>query len=289
MKLFGTILFSWLVFTLPAQHIQLGLFAGGANYLGDLQDKAYDLNMARLTIGGNAAYLINNKIAIRGSVLKANIAASDALARNPSNVRRNLSFATRVYEVSIVGKYSFLDLSTSFFTPYITGGLAGFRFNPYAFASDGSKQYLMPLSTEGQGLPQFPDQKKVNMWQMSLPFGAGLEFKLSDYFTAEIELAYRKTFTDYLDDVSQSYINPSILLAERGPRAVEMAYRGGELPGGNPTFPREGTSRGNPNAKDWYYTTVIRLNYLFGGRDGGSQFSGFWGKSKKQYGCPNVW
>jgi opacity protein-like surface antigen len=285
-----TILAALPVATLSAQNIQVGILAGGSNYLGELQERSYDLRMARLTLGGSFTYLFSNRIAVRGTLLKGNLVASDQLSSNVGTRNRNLSFATRLYEASVVGKYSFLDLSNSIFTPYVIGGVAAFRTNPYTFAADATKQYLIPLSTEGQGMPQYPDQQKMKLWQFSLPLGAGLEFKLNDHFSVELEVAYRKTFTDYIDDVSTVYINPTFLLAERGPRAVELAYRGGELPGGNTVFPREGAMRGNPKTKDWYYTTLLRLNYIFGGRNATNAINGFQNaKGRKQYDCPSNW
>jgi len=40
-----------------------------------------------------------------------------------------------------------------------------------------------------------------------------------------------------------------------------MAYRGGELKGGDPTYPADGTLRGGPKYKDFYYFTGIKLSF----------------------------
>jgi hypothetical protein len=39
-----------------------------------------------------------------------------------------------------------------------------------------------------------------------------------------------------------------------------MAYREGELKGGNPNYPASGTTRGSSKYKDWYYFTGIRIS-----------------------------
>ncbi len=85
-------------------------------------------------------------------------------------------------------------------------------------------------------------------------------------------LDQRKTFTDYLDDVSSFYVDYQTLLNAKGPKAVEMAYRG--IPGQSPyaSYPAHGEQRGTPTEMDWYYfaglNIEIKLNSIgniFGG------------------------
>ena len=102
----------------------------------------------------------------------------------------------------------------------------------------------------------------------------------------------RKLFTDYLDDVSTSYADQADLLAEKGQLAVNMAYRGDELPGGNPNYPSKGAQRGGAKYKDWYYFLGLHHTYRLGGSDGGGG-GGYGGAKmrggkKRNYGCPNV-
>jgi hypothetical protein len=106
-----------------------------------------------------------------------------------------------------------------------------------------------------------------------LPFGAGLRLRVSEKVTLAYEFSLRKTFTDYLDDVSTTYADPAALAAERGPKAIELSYRGGELKDGDPTYPAAGAVRGGANSKDWYYfsglTVTIGIgNALIGGGKG---------------------
>jgi hypothetical protein len=138
---------------------------------------------------------------------------------------RNLSFKSRLYEASLVGEYTFLDMDYKQFSPYVFAGFALFHFSPYAFDTLGHKVFLQPLSTEGQGLAQYPDRKVYQRTQISLPFGGGIKFRVQDNVMLGFEIGMRKLFTDYLDDVSTTYVDEATLLAAKGPKAVEMAYR----------------------------------------------------------------
>ncbi|MBD0331427.1 MAG: hypothetical protein ICV66_02120, partial [Chitinophagaceae bacterium] len=104
----------------------------------------------------------------------------------------------------------------------------------------------------------------------------------------------RKLFTDYLDDVSTTYVDPNDLLAEKGQKAVDLSYRGDEVPGEftntgivypDSGYPTKDAQRGNPKAKDYYYFSGIHVIFSFGGNSGGRTFAGKAGR--KKYGCPS--
>ena len=122
------------------------------------------------------------------------------------------------------------------------------------------KTYLRPLSTEGEGLPQYPDQKPYSQTQFSIPFGGGIKFRMSESVVLAWELGFRKTFTDYIDDVSTFYVDKTVLQNAKGPIAVEMAYRANELKGGDQTYPVAFTKRGSSQYNDIYYYTGIRIS-----------------------------
>ncbi|HLG39312.1 MAG TPA: DUF6089 family protein, partial [Chitinophagaceae bacterium] len=180
-------------------------------------------------------------------------------------------------------EYNLLDISKTRFTPYIYGGIAVFHFNPWAYDNDGNKTYLQPLSTEGQGLADFPTQKPYKLTQFAIPFGAGFKYALNDNINIGIEFSQRKTFTDYLDDVSSFYVDDGKLLAAKGPKAVEMAYRGLSNPNASAGYPSHGEQRGTPSEMDWYYFTGINIEMKFGTFS--SLFNGSRDKSYQQR-CP---
>jgi hypothetical protein len=155
--------------------------------------------------------------------------------------------------------------------------------NPYAHDSAGGKVYLKPLSTEGQGI--YPDKKPYKKLQPVIPVGGGVKFVLSDNLRIGIEIGIRKTFTDYLDDVSTSYPDPTDLFNARGQIAINYSYRGDELPGGDPTFPTKATQRGGAKQKDIYYFTGLNLTYRLNSGNGGGIFRP---GVKNRMGCPTV-
>jgi hypothetical protein len=244
---------------LQAQRIHVNLYGGISNYSGDLQSKAFTLDQAYAGFGGGIQYDLTRNFSVLSNLSLFHVGAADRYNK-PDLQTRNLSFQTQIFEWNVLGEYNFMDLSRSRFTPYVFAGLGIFHFNPYAFDTLGNKIYLHPLSTEGEGLPQYPNQKPYSLIQPAIPFGAGIKLRVTESVTIAYEVSFRKLFTDYLDDVSTIYVDRLTLLAAKGPTAVEMAYRGGEVKGGNPNYPASGTIRGGSQYKDWYYFTGIRIS-----------------------------
>ena len=267
---------------LHAQDFRINVFGGMANYSGDLQARAITFQQARYSIGAWLSYDLNPKIMLRGGLHYANVQAADKYQSNPQNQLRNLSFATNIWELHAGAEYHFLGMDTRVFSPYVFGGLAAFHYNPYAFDTAGNKVFLKPLSTEGQGIAGYPDRKPYNLIQIAIPFGLGVRMMLTDRIDVGAEFGYRKTFTDYMDDVSRSYIDPTLLLAQRGPKAVEMSYRTHELPThGSDPYPVNLEKRGSPKYKDNYYFFGLTFSYRL---TGGDKFNG--GKRRSSMGCP---
>jgi opacity protein-like surface antigen len=232
--------------------LNLTLSGGFANYYGDLQSKPLTLDQAHGAFGIGLKYDLTNHFAVKGGLFYARLSADDK--NNKASLRpRNLNFHSRVFEFNAMAEYALFSLQERRFTPYAFGGLALFRFNPYTFDSTGTKYFLQPLGTEGQGLSVYPGRKPYKRTGIAIPFGAGLRLRVSEKVTLAYEFSLRKTFTDYLDDVSTTYVDPNVLAAERGAKAVELSYRGGELKNGDPTYPAEGAIRGGANSRDWYY------------------------------------
>jgi hypothetical protein len=205
---------------------------------------------------------------------------------------RNLSFESNITEFSLVGKLDIFNLNSIRWTPYIFGGLAVFHFNPYTYDdSANQKVYLKPLSTEGQGLPEYPDRRPYALTTLAIPMGAGIKYAISDAVHVAVEFGLRKTFTDYLDDVSTTYVDQDVLMAERGPQAVRLSYRGNTVPGESPYYPdngypQKGIERGSPKSKDYYYFTGLHLIFRLG-QGGGGSYMGGGGRRSRQYGCPS--
>lgn len=255
------------------------------NYQGDLQEKNFTLDQAQFGIGLGAQYDLTPHFSLRGGFNMGKVEGNDRFNHDPQLRARNLSFESRITEGHLLLQYTFFDLSDKKISPYIFAGGALYHFSPYAYDTLGAKVYLEPLSTEGQGLPQYPSRREYRLTQLAVPLGAGVKFRVSENVVLGYEIGLRKLFTDYLDDVSTRYVDPVILAQERGQKAVEMSYRGGELKDGDPAYPPVGTVRGG-TAKDWYYTNGITLTIGINTREG----NGFGGRyrGRQRLDCPRM-
>ena len=276
-----------------SQNVHVGIFGGLAAYQGDLTDKIIPKKVTNGAIGVTVNYELTPQIMLRGGFTYSIIGGADRFASDDSMLARNLAFETHLTEFSAVGEYYFFNLNEQKFSPYVFGGLAVFHFNPYAYNGTTDKIFLKPLSTEGEGLSGYPDRKPYALTQLALPFGAGVKYAFNDRVRLGLELGIRKLFTDYLDDVSSHYVDPADLLAARGQLAVDMSYRGDELPGGNQNYPAKGAQRGGVKHKDSYYFLGLHLTYRLGSGENSNRsgvFGGgnFLGGKKKGYGCPSV-
>jgi opacity protein-like surface antigen len=260
--------------------VQLGIFTGLSNYQGDLVDKPY--KAGRFAFGLTGGYQLSERFSVRAGLTFAKVGGADSLHEKQDLRQRNLSFQSAITEFSLRGEYNIFNLSSMKWTPYVFGGVAVYRFNPYTFDQAGTKVFLQPLGTEGQELPSNPDFKTYSLAQFSIPFGGGIKYAVSDKVHLGLEVGLRKLFTDYLDDVSSNYADEAELLAVRGPRSAELSYRGDELANGNPLYPTKGSQRGGAEVKDWYYFSGLTVTFNLG------EGFGLGGGGRKGYGCPRV-
>jgi len=274
------------VVVLSQQRFHVTLSGGLSNYAGDLQDHRFTLQQSNFAFGAGIKYDITPNVAVRLAYNHGTIEGDDKKSKDPLLQARNLSFISRINEGSLLVEYTPLNLEDHAISPFIFGGVAVFHFNPYSYDSSGNKVYLKPLSTEGQGVD--PDRKPYNLTQFAIPVGVGVKFRINENTVLAYEVSARKTFTDYLDDVSSTYFDQATLAQARGQKAVEMAYRGNELKNGNPTYPDNGSVRGGPKYKDWYYFTGFTLYIGIGGGNGGGPFSRGSHGGRNQLGCPRV-
>jgi hypothetical protein len=283
MRKLSLLFFSLFAFMFSFSQVHVGLFGGIANYQGDLVNGLYIGRLTKPAVGITAGYELSDRLLIRGGLTFAKVAGSDKYNSKDYLKLRNLSFQTGVTEFSLAGEFYTFNMYEKRWSPYVFAGLAVFRFNPYTFDSTNSKVYLRPLSTEGQGLPTYPKSRTYSRTQLAIPFGGGIKYAINDNLRIGLEVGLRKLFTDYFDDISTNYADASDLLAARGPQAVALAYRGDEVPGGDPAYPAKGSQRGSAAQKDWYYLTGLTLTYRLGN---GSLFNGGGGK-RSRFGCPS--
>jgi len=186
---------------------ELGLTLGAAHYFGDLNNKAA-FNRPKLTIGAFYRKQVGDYVGVRLGFHFAQLGYSDIYSKNEYQLRRNLSFNSKIWELAVQGDFNFFRFEPGnpdfIFTPYITLGLGVFSYDPYAYL-DNEKYFLRPLGTEGQGSSQYPERKPYGNTAFCFPLGMGIKYNMTPKINVGFEISYRFTGTDYLDDVSSTY------------------------------------------------------------------------------------
>jgi hypothetical protein len=201
-------------FFLNAQYAEVGCYLGASNYLGDLSEQHLQTTEFNGLLGVFGRYNATKYLTLKASLLKGSISGSDANARSKEHRERNLNFRSDVLELGLTSEVNFTPYNiraNKTGVPYFFSGLALAYFNPQA-QMRGSWYNLQPKQTEG---------KKYSRFALAVPFGLGMKFNLSYKLNFGLEVGARKTFTDYLDDVSSEY--PDILeLRKTDPTAAAL-------------------------------------------------------------------
>jgi hypothetical protein len=179
------------------------------------------------------------------------------------------------------------------FRPYGLVGVGIFHFNPQGSLTDsrGNKTwyYLQPLRTEGEGMAEYPYSQPYKLTQMNIPMGGGLKYFVSDRVNVSMEFLYRKTFTDYIDDVSKKYIDPRVfakyLSAQDASLASKLSDKAiGIIYPGMTRYPA-GTQRGDLKQADTYFSVIAKIGF----RLGPIYESSFARRAARQARCPSVY
>jgi hypothetical protein len=246
------------------QEGEFGIGLGAGHYFGDLNTRA------RLNRSKPAATIFfrknfGNYIAARIGATYAQLGYSDVYnTHNEYMYRRNLSFNTNVWELSLQGDFNFFRFMPGEpqynFTPYVTLGAGIFSYDPYAYLN-GEKIFLRSLGTEGQGSSLYPTRKQYSTMGISFPIGAGIKYAVNDRINIAFEILHRVTSTDYLDDVSTTYVDPAAfpLNPDGTPSQAfllsDRSYETGEPIG------IAGRQRGNSKQKDQFVTAMFHLTF----------------------------
>ena len=109
--------------------------------------------------------------------------------------------------------------------------------------------------------PAFP----YNLMQISIPFGFGFKYRITNKISVAAEFGISKTFTDYLDDVSTTYQTYVAQEREDGKLSADISYRSDELPGREAVYIKEnGIKRGSPKYNDFYLSNMLSFRYKLG-------------------------
>lgn len=285
----------------------VGLGVGTSSYYGEMSpvEETFGkfIRLMRWNAAASYSYHFSNRLAAKASFSLIRLEGNDYnFIDEPSRnilFLRNLHFRNTLKEFNLMGQYYLFKQGKNFtqrthLSPYLTAGLAVFAHNPQAKSptAEGSQWVdLQPLRTEGQGLPGY-SAKPYALVQLAVPLGVGLRYRINQRLDISVELIYRRTFTDYLDDVGGNYADPNDLqnqvsaLArqmsnrtleptnarngqDRTPKVLEImvndyGYSPNQDPFGRPIpglFDRT-DQRGNPKRLDHYMLTCFQLHYV---------------------------
>lgn len=281
---------------IPRYPIELGFHIGTTQFLGDLGGTALigqsfitdtDVASIRPSIGIFGRYNMGGHFSFRLEMSYLNLSGDDKLAGKDFSATqksdkdgwfryyRNLHFQAHAFELTnscqIIpynfkltrGRYT--KTKQNVISPYGILGIGFLVFNPQAKYKDTWVD-LQPLRTEGQGLVE-GRPGPYSLIQFIIPVGFGIQWEHDHDWLLSLEVNHRFTFTDYLDDVSSDYVDPSVFEknfdSQKAALAASLARRSAE---GDPTniygyvtAPNE--QRGDPKDNDAYYTITIRLSF----------------------------
>lgn len=259
---------------------------GGSDKEGSSYFRDFEISSSRPLIHAGMRYKILEPLAVKASLTYGWLHGDDAKTENIYRQDRNIHFRSPIIEFGTQVEYSIIkekvghrynlrrgkkfSLQALKVNTYIFAGISGFYFNPKAKDLDGNWVALQPLGTEGQGV--IPTREKYKRFQMAVPLGFGFKYNLTRTIGIGLEYGARITFTDYIDDVSTTYVDPAIF----GDDAVARYLA-------DPSLKEDGTitvngygagdQRGNPGEDDFYMFTLISINYkLNTGRNGLPKF-----------------
>ncbi len=291
---------------------EAGIGLGPVFFLGDLGGnpgigttfiKDVNLPQTKLAKSAYLSYYPVEWVGLRLSLNQASIQADDAQTNSVGGAEedrkiRNLKFKSNLFEAYVATEFyptalffESDDFLLGKLRPYGVIGVGLFHYNPKGeyFDPSGKSTWvdLKPLMLEGQGMAEYPNRPEYSLTQLEIPMGFGAKLYLKENMYVGAEVLHRKTFTDYMDDVSTTYIDNSLfdkyLTPSQAQIANQLHYRINFDPANpNPTTrPRAGSQRGDPQDNDAYFTTVLKFGWRLKDRNSSE------GKISRQMRCPS--
>ena len=254
---------------------------GGNKGVGDKYFKDLNLGKSTFCLGGFVNYTYKSAVGARLEAAFGKVMADDQVLKSVPvsdmayrRYNRNLNFQSNINEFSLTAElhplFIFInwvnrDKTPPRYSPYLLGGIGYFSFNPKANLQ-GRLIDLQPLSTEGQGFDEYPDRKVYQLKQFNYPLGVGVKYDLSSIVRLRAEFVYRILNTDYLDDVSKTYINPELFKNYFGEGTVQcdnaiILNDRQIIPATNPLG---GGRRGISTNNDSYFSANLKISMVLG-------------------------
>jgi hypothetical protein len=252
-KILPVIILMLITFNLHAQSWEVGGFAGGAGYMGDL-NPTNPFKISGIAAGGFVKRNFNGYLSAKLGYTYGSISGADSTSSNAQTRARNLSFVTRLSEVSVVGEFNFMkyipSVSENVYTPFFYVGISLTNYLPEAHYN-GQTYDLRSLQTEGQAKP-------YSNTTISIPYGVGVKYNITGTWNLIADIGYRNTNTDYLDDVSGVYADKAKFT---NPISLALSDRSGERTGNY--IGAVGTQRGDLRPHDTYLFIGFSISYTF--------------------------
>lgn len=273
--------------------LEFGLIGGFSHYSGELtNEQFFEAQGLKGSVGLITRYTPHESVTFRLSAQYGSLEGDDKWHEDQTDpMRRDLNFTSSLWDFTGAAEFNFKRIPArqkSGVSPYAFIGASVFRFNPKSvfvydpnsgianyqgitYSSledrDGEEVELQPLATEGQETTQNNELERYSLTQVAVPVGLGIKFKVNHQFTIGVEYGPRITFTDYLDDVSGAYVEPTQLQAQYGTMSAAMAYKTPTVDANEILDVDNPKLRGNPDNNDLYGIFGVTLTYrLYGNR-----------------------
>ncbi len=249
------------------KYFEVGGSVGLMNARTDLSRKIL-WNQGHTSASVFAAFNYQNLLVGRAEFTFGAVEASDLESRDDKLKPRGLSFKSNISEIAVIGEFHPLMLNywTDMYgapdlSPYIAAGVGMFWFEPKTFYN-GEWLSLPKYRTEGQGFPEYPDRKPYSLQQFSFPLGIGVKYDISPSISMRAEFLYRFTSTDYLDDVSKTYVDLKLFDKYMTPAEAAIAKAlSKRITNPNTTA---GEPRGFSKDKDGFFVIGLKLSVSLG-------------------------
>ena len=237
---------------------EIGVHVGSMYYIGDL-NQFKPFYQSKLAGGFMYRFTVHSRLSLRVNYTVGNIESYDSDSKKLMNINRNLDFKSRIRELSggIEFNYFPFQFGSRRYpgTAYLISQVGVFYMEPKT-TINGQEVKLQDIGTEGQG-SALGKKRLYSNYQLCIPLGLGAKVTLGKRATFNVDIAIRKTFTDYIDDVGADfYLDPTLLAAANGQTAADLNNRSLD---GN----RYGR-RGNSSTKDWYVYAGGMLTFRLG-------------------------
>ena len=272
-----------------SSYMEAGITMGPSNFLGDLGGTAgigrkglkdNNFPLTKFNFGIWLTYQPSEWLAFRLNLSVGSLEGDDAVIKGKGGMEearrlRNQDFKSPLQEAffaaeiypTVFFEYEPTDVYHKL-RPYGLVGIGVFRFNPKGTdPATGQMVELQPLHLEGEGFPEYPDRKNFKLTQLNVPVGVGVKYFVNDNMHVGIEVIHRTTFTDKIDAVSTTYIDPAAFYANLPVAQANIASRIANKSGGTGTYFRPGQKRGTAENNDAYYTFQIKWGIRLGSSD----------------------